>query len=213
MLTSSLSFALLASASAFHSEADFSLGGQLAEATPTLCDPNVQQYSGYFHLSTSGILSAKNYFYWFFESRKAPKDAPIVLWMTGGPGCSSEVALFGENGPCSVNAAGNETMPNPHSWNSAVNLLYIDQPAGTGFSYGLGLDHNEVLYFFSLTRNRFHYLILRTIECSSSIVKSCTPTRQEGGAHMPPVRGPARLPRPPSTRAGMRRLARAPALA
>jgi len=64
--------------------------------------------------------------------------------MTGGPGCSSEVALFGENGPCTVNAEGTATTTNPHSWNSNANLLYIDQPTGTGFSYGTGLDHNEV---------------------------------------------------------------------
>ena len=63
--------------------------------------------------------------------------------MTGGPGCSSEVALFGENGPCTVNKNGTATMPNKYSWNSRANLLYIDQPAGTGFSYGLGLDHDE----------------------------------------------------------------------
>ena len=63
--------------------------------------------------------------------------------MTGGPGCSSEVALFGENGPCSVNAGGNDTIHNPYSWNAKSNLLYIDQPTGTGFSYGLGLDHDE----------------------------------------------------------------------
>lgn len=81
--------------------------------------------------------------YRFFESRSAPSTAPLVLWMTGGPGCSSEVALFGENGPCSVNENGNGTDLNPSSWNQHANLLYIDQPAGTGFSYGLGLDHNE----------------------------------------------------------------------
>lgn len=81
--------------------------------------------------------------YWFFESRNAPSTDPVTLWMTGGPGCSSEVALFGENGPCSVNAAGNATIHNPYSWNAKSNLLYIDQPTGTGFSYGLGLDHDE----------------------------------------------------------------------
>ena len=63
--------------------------------------------------------------------------------MTGGPGCSSEVALFGENGPCKVNAEGTNTTVNPNSWNTKANMIYIDQPAGTGFSYGLGLDHDE----------------------------------------------------------------------
>jgi carboxypeptidase C (cathepsin A) len=63
--------------------------------------------------------------------------------MTGGPGCSSEVALFGENGPCSVNANGTDTIKNPYSWNSKASVLYIDQPAGTGFSYGAGVDHDE----------------------------------------------------------------------
>ena len=63
--------------------------------------------------------------------------------MTGGPGCSSEVALFGENGPCSVNDAGDGTLPNAFSWNSRANLLYVDQPTGTGFSYGRDKDHDE----------------------------------------------------------------------
>jgi len=106
-----------------------------------LCDP-VKQYSGYFKLTDTTSLT-KNYFYWFFESRSTPSTDPIVLWMTGGPGCSSEVALFGENGPCSVNAEGTDTITNPYSWNSNASVLYVDQPAGTGFSYGTGMDHNE----------------------------------------------------------------------
>ena len=117
-------------------------GGTLAEVTQpasaAICD-NVTQHSGYFKLTTG----RKHYFYWFFESRSAPKTDPLVLWMTGGPGCSSEVALFGENGPCSVNAAGTGTIRNKYSWNTRANLVYIDQPAGTGFSYGSGLDHDE----------------------------------------------------------------------
>jgi len=109
-----------------------------ADGNSTLCDP-VQQYSGYYKLSTGD----KNYFYWFFESRNAPATDPVVLWMTGGPGCSSEVALFGENGPCSVNKLGTDTISNPYSWNTRANVLYIDQPTGTGFSFGKGFDHNE----------------------------------------------------------------------
>lgn len=108
----------------------------------TLCDP-VTQITGYIKLSDSTAAFTKNYFFWFFESRSAPATDPVVLWMTGGPGCSSEVALFGENGPCQVNEAGSNTTTNPYSWNSNANLLYIDQPTGTGFSYGTGLDSNE----------------------------------------------------------------------
>merc|ERR1719473_2193904 len=78
------------------------------------CDPNVQQYSGYFSLSTGD----KHYFYWYFESRGAPATDPVVLWLTGGPGCSSEVALFGENGPCKVSADGMTTTLNAQSWNT-----------------------------------------------------------------------------------------------
>lgn len=38
-------------------------------------------------------------FYFFFESRRHKKEDPVVIWLTGGPGCSSELALFYENGP------------------------------------------------------------------------------------------------------------------
>lgn len=58
----------------------------------------------------------------------------MVLWLTGGPGCSSEVGLFYENGPYNFNADGKTLKSNPHSWNENANLIYIDQPIGTGFS-------------------------------------------------------------------------------
>jgi len=133
---------VLAAVIAAASASPYTFRGQLDEVTHTpdtaICDP-VKQYSGYYNLTTGD----KHYFYWFFESRGNPSTDPVVMWMTGGPGCSSEVALFGENGPCQVNENGTATVTNPYSWNSNANLLYIDQPAGTGFSYGLGMDHNE----------------------------------------------------------------------
>ena len=53
--------------------------GELEETGHSAICDDVQQYSGYFKLSTGD----KHYFYWFFESRNAPKDDPVVLWMTG----------------------------------------------------------------------------------------------------------------------------------
>ncbi|CAI2370968.1 unnamed protein product [Moneuplotes crassus] len=72
-------------------------------------------------------------FYWLLRSRRDPKTDPLVLWLTGGPGCSSELALFYENGPWTINDD-LSLKKNDYSWNEISNLLYVDQPLGTGFS-------------------------------------------------------------------------------
>jgi len=110
---------------------------QLFANEPTLCD-TVKQYSGYFSIAKTD----KKYFYWFFESRALAGRDSLIMWLTGGPGCSSMLALFSENGPCTVNPDGATTKSNPFSWNSQSNLLYVDQPPGTGFSDGT-YDHDE----------------------------------------------------------------------
>jgi len=101
------------------------------------CD-SVVQISGYINIPKTN----KHYFFWFFESRSDPSKDPLVLWLTGGPGCSSGIALFAENGPCTTD--GTKTDTNKYSWNSNANLIFVDQPSGTGFSYG-GEEstHNE----------------------------------------------------------------------
>ncbi|KAG2345234.1 alpha/beta-hydrolase [Suillus weaverae] len=93
--------------------------------------PNVTQISGYIDVGTNMSM-----WFWFFESRDSPETAPFTLWLNGGPGCSSMIGLFQENGPCVVNADRNSTTLNPYSWNNLSNMIYIDQPIGTGFSYG-----------------------------------------------------------------------------
>ncbi|KAF4320179.1 hypothetical protein JM18_003130 [Phytophthora kernoviae] len=95
------------------------------------CD-STKQLSGYFKIDGS---KSKNYFYWFFESRGSPSTDPVIIWLTGGPGCSSILALLQENGPCSVNDD-LSLKRNPYSWNERANVMWIDQPVGVGFSYG-----------------------------------------------------------------------------
>eukprot|EP00438_Fugacium_kawagutii_P016957 Skav217271 [mRNA] locus=scaffold120:48756:62856:- [translate_table: standard] len=73
-----------------------------------------------------------------------PSSAPLVMWLSGGPGCSSQLALFAENGPCHLDLYGLRqfTYKNPASWHYAANVMWVDQPAGVGFSTGIG-THNE----------------------------------------------------------------------
>ena len=84
----------------------------------------------------SGIMDLGNgddIFYWLFNSRTNSEKDPLVFWLTGGPGCSSELAVFYENGPWTIND--DLTLKkNEYSWNQNSNLVFIDQPVGTGFS-------------------------------------------------------------------------------
>mmetsp|Transcript_4119 Transcript_4119/g.6104 ORF Transcript_4119/g.6104 Transcript_4119/m.6104 type:complete len:725 (+) Transcript_4119:208-2382(+) len=130
----------------FDSHIKFSLSDDVVD--PTFCDPkSPKSLAGYVSLEGSIYdeeKENKNYFYMFFESRsKHDENTPFFIWLTGGPGCSSSLALFGENGPCSVNENGDGTVPNPFSWNDNAHALWLDQPTGVGFSYGAVDDHGE----------------------------------------------------------------------
>ena len=57
-------------------------------------------------------------FYLFFESRKSKSD-PVVIWLTGGPGCSSELALFYENGPFKI-ANNLSLIWNDYGWDKVL---------------------------------------------------------------------------------------------
>ncbi|ETP43878.1 hypothetical protein F442_09507, partial [Phytophthora nicotianae P10297] len=128
-----LSLALLActAASASSRNATNSYSLTMNSVDEDFCD-STKQLSGYFKITGS---KSKNYFYWFFESRGSPSTDPLIIWLTGGPGCSSILALLQENGPCSVNSD-LSLKKNPYSWNERANVMWIDQPVGVGFSYG-----------------------------------------------------------------------------
>lgn len=87
-----------------------------------------------------------NMFFWYFPARQSPSTAPISIWIGGGPGNAAVEGALTENGPCYVNADGNSTTKNPFSRNNRVNMLYIDQPVGAGFSYStlVNVTYNQL---------------------------------------------------------------------
>ncbi|KAF8591653.1 serine carboxypeptidase [Ramaria rubella] len=94
--------------------------------------PGIFQASGY-----GDLTSKESLWFWFFEARTPdPDSAPLALWLNGGPGSSSMIGLFQENGPCRIKNDSSGVTLNPNSWNEVANMLYIDQPVGVGFSHG-----------------------------------------------------------------------------
>ncbi|KAF2772730.1 secreted carboxypeptidase-like protein [Teratosphaeria nubilosa] len=134
--------------SAFHP------GISISYKEPGICEttPGVKSYAGYVHLPPDALNETHehnsypiNTFFWFFESRKDPANAPLAIWLNGGPGGSSLMGALSENGPCFVGNDSNSTYLNPWSWNNEVNLLYIDQPNQVGFSYDVLTNATAVL--------------------------------------------------------------------
>ncbi|XP_078439849.1 serine carboxypeptidase-like 40 [Wolffia australiana] len=115
-------------------EADFisSLPGQPKDS------PSIKQYGGYVNIG-----DGDNLFYYFAE---ANASRPLLLWITGGPGCSSVGSgAFLQHGPFSVNSDGKTLLSNPNAWVNAINTIYVDAPSNLGFSYSTN-KNASVLY-------------------------------------------------------------------
>ncbi|KAL6864822.1 hypothetical protein ACP4OV_015973 [Aristida adscensionis] len=90
-------------------------------------------YSGYV---TVEERAGRALFYWLQEAPAAAQPAPLVLWLNGGPGCSSVAYGASEElGAFRVHPDGATLFLNKHRWNKAANILFLDSPAGVGFSY------------------------------------------------------------------------------
>lgn len=100
-------------------------------------------YSGYLNIS-----DAKRLHFVFVESQAAPTTDPLLIWFNGGPGCSSMLAFLQEHGPMVVDDGATTILPNPLPWNLNANVLYIESPAGVGFSESTGargLYYNDMI--------------------------------------------------------------------
>ncbi|XP_061370016.1 serine carboxypeptidase-like 12 isoform X1 [Gastrolobium bilobum] len=93
--------------------------------------------TGYVGVGESEDVQA---FYYFVESENNPKEDPLMLWLTGGPGCSALSGLFFELGPLAlIKEDYNGSVPNlvlrSNSWTKASSIIFVDLPVSTGFSY------------------------------------------------------------------------------
>jgi len=131
-LTACLAFSALVSINA-------DVPADLITNIPGYGAPKTKQYSGFIAAD-----DAKTVFlhYWFVTSPNPTKD-PVAVWMNGGPGCSSMEGGLYENGPFTFTSAiDNKTgipvmADNPNAWSTVASMLYIEQPAGVGFSYAV----------------------------------------------------------------------------
>lgn len=92
-----------------------------------------------------------NLFFWHFQNRRIVDRQRTVVWLNGGPGCSSEDGALMEIGPYRVKDD-NTLLLNNGSWNEFANLLFVDNPVGTGFSY---VDTNSFIHDLDTMANNF----------------------------------------------------------
>ncbi|WCJ41538.1 Serine carboxypeptidase 1 [Euphorbia peplus] len=90
-------------------------------------------YSGYVSVDSK---AGRSLFYYFSESPQNSAANPLVLWLNGGPGCSSfGYGAMEELGPFRVNGDGKTLFRNKYAWNNVANVIFLESPAGVGFSY------------------------------------------------------------------------------
>lgn len=91
----------------------------------------VESYSGY--LTVNKVYNS-NLFFWYFPAENDRKHAPVMLWLQGGPGASSLIGLFTEVGPFKF-ISGKKLIKRKYTWSKSHNMIFIDSPVGTGFSF------------------------------------------------------------------------------
>jgi serine carboxypeptidase 1 len=79
-------------------------------------------------------------FWWLYEANStSPAEVPLIMWLQGGPGASGTgYGNFMEMGPLDVNL-----NPRATTWlNAPANLLFVDSPVGTGWSW---VENNNLI--------------------------------------------------------------------
>ena len=120
---------------------DESLAEYFVESLPKISLPMGELYSGSVPIDESD--PNRTLFFVFKPATEKPVN-DLTIWLNGGPGCSSLTGFLTENGPISWQAGTAHPKKNPYSWAKITNMLWVDQPIGTGFSQGQVTARNEV---------------------------------------------------------------------
>ncbi|KAI1327206.1 Alpha/Beta hydrolase protein [Xylariaceae sp. FL0255] len=112
-------------------------------------DDHIKMHAGHIEVDP-GIDG--NLFFWHFHNKHIANKQRTVIWLNGGPGCSSEDGALMEIGPYRLKDADN-LVHNEGTWNEFANLLFVDNPVGTGFSY---VDTNS--YIHELDQMADHFI-------------------------------------------------------
>jgi carboxypeptidase C (cathepsin A) len=86
-------------------------------------------FAGYLPLTVQ-----KNFFYVYHNSESNPSKDPLIVRISAGPGCSSLYSWLYSKGPFIFNPYTHDFRLNPNNWNKQANVLFIEGPAGVGFS-------------------------------------------------------------------------------
>lgn len=100
---------------------------------PNVSYPIGEMYSGLIPIDYSNTSRAL--FFVFYPTIGDSVDE-VTIWLNGGPGCSSMEGFLQENGPFIWLPGTVAPIQNPYSWVNLTNMLWVDQPVGTGYSIG-----------------------------------------------------------------------------
>ena len=99
-----------------------------------------ESYAGLLPIDETG----KELYFWFVPSTNPNATDEITLWLNGGPGCSSLDGFLHENGPVVWQPGTYLPVPNTYSWTNLTNVVWVEQPVGTGYSQGTANATSEI---------------------------------------------------------------------
>ncbi|KAL4430211.1 hypothetical protein ABPG74_014770 [Tetrahymena malaccensis] len=135
--------------------------------------------SGFLDVGIANSTSSLGFIFYGAKERKEEElfQLPLIIWLNGGPGCSSQYGNFFEVGPLKLEMNDDEEThlnqekiyyfsQNEFSWSNDYNIIFIDQPIGTGISFAekdeeIPTNQDQVAEQFYYALNEFYSTRLR----------------------------------------------------